>query len=69
MVIGFDLNLIERHELNVNLIHFDSNMTNPENYKYFNNFKVDVVGGFYAIDDVNNFKNIWKKLKKKIFLL
>lgn len=63
--IGFDMNLIERDELNVNLIHFDLNMTNPENYGYFNNFKVDVVGGFYAIDDINIFRNYLEKIKEK----
>ena len=46
----------KRDELRINLIHFDKNMTNGENYGYFNKFKVDVVGGFYAMDDVNIFK-------------
>lgn len=54
--IGFDMNLIKRDELKINLIHFDLNMTNGENYGYFNKFKVDVVGGFYAMDDVNILK-------------
>ena len=63
--IGFDMKLIERNELNVNLIHFDFNITNSENYEYFNNFKVDVVGGFYAIDDINIFKNYLEKIKEK----
>ena len=63
--IGFDMSLIKRNELNVNLIHFDSNMTNSENYEYFNNFKVDVVGGFYAIDDITIFRNYLEKIKEK----
>ena len=63
--IGFDMSLIKREELNVNLIHFDRNMTNFENYGYFNNFKVDVVGGFYAIDDINIFRNYLEKIKEK----
>ena len=63
--IGFDMSLIKRNELYVNLIHFDSNMTNSENYGYFNNFKVDVIGGFYAIDDINIFKNYLEKIKEK----
>ena len=63
--IGFDMNLIKRNELNVNLIHFDLNMTNSENYEYFNNFKVDVVGGFYAIDDINIFKKFLQKISEK----
>ena len=63
--IGFDMNLIKRNELNVNLIHFDFNITNAENYEYFNNFKVDIVGGFYAIDDIKFFKNYLEKIEKK----
>lgn len=63
--IGFDMNLIKRNELYVNLIHFDSNITNSENYEYFNNFKVDVVGGFYAIDDINIFRCYLEKIKEK----
>ena len=62
--IGFDINLIKRDELNINLIHFDLNMTNEENYGYFSNFKVDVVGGFYAIDDINILKKFLQKISK-----
>ena len=63
--IGFDLNLIKRDQLKINLIHFDYNMTNEENYKYFNKFKIDVVGGFYAIDDINIFKKFLLKISEK----
>ena len=63
--IGFDMNLIKRDELYVNLIHFDLKMTNNENYGYFNTFKVNVVGGFYAIDDLDIFKNYLEKIKEK----
>ena len=38
--IGFDMNLVKRDELYINLIHFDLAMTNPENYGYFNNLKL-----------------------------
>jgi len=40
-------------------------MTNRENYRYFNNFKVDVVGGFYAMDDINIFKKFLQKISEK----
>ena len=63
--IGFEFKLIKRNELNVNLIHFDKNMTNAENYKYYNTFKVDVVGGFLAIDDLNFFKGYLEVIKEK----
>lgn len=62
--IGFDMNLIKGDELKINLIHFDINMTNGENYGYFNKFKVDVVGGFYAMDDVNILKKFFKKISE-----
>ena len=39
------MSLIKRDELNVNLIHFDKNMTNSENYDFSNSFKIYVVGG------------------------
>ena len=63
--IGFDFNLLERDELHVNLIHFDSNMTNSENYGYFSNFKVDVVGGFQAIDDIEMLKKYLEVINTK----
>ena len=63
--IGFDMELIKRDEININLIHFDLNMTNGENYRYFNNFKVDVVGGFHAMDDINILKKLLAKIEKK----
>ena len=63
--IGFDMNLIKRDELKINLIHFDLNMTNGENYRYFNNFKVDIVGGFHAMDNINIFKKFLQKISEK----
>ena len=50
--IGFDWSLLKRDELHVNLIHFDYNITNKENYEYYNKFKVDVVGGYVAMDNL-----------------
>ena len=63
--IGFDLSLLKRDELNVNLIHFDLRMSNSENYGYYNNFKVDVVGGFQAMDDLEMFKKYLEVISKK----
>ena len=62
--IGFDVDLAERKELYINLIHFDSNMRNNENYEYYNNFKVDVVGDFFAIDDIGIFIKYLEQLKE-----
>ena len=63
--IGFDMSLIQRNELYINLIYFDSKMTNEENYIYFNNFKVDVVGGFHPIDDLNIFEKYLQAINNK----
>ena len=40
-------------------------MTNSENYGYYKKFKVDVVGGFYAIDDLDILKNYFEQIKDK----
>ena len=63
--IGFDLSLLKRNELNVNLIHFDLNLRSSENFEYYNHFKVDVVGGFIAIDNLGLLKLYLKEIKKK----
>ena len=63
--IGFDLSLLKRNELYVNLIHFDLNITNNENYKYYNKFKVDVVGGFQAIDNLDLLQRYLEAIKIK----
>ena len=66
--IGFDLSLIKRNELNVNIIYFDLNLTNKENYIYYNKLKIDVVGIFYAIDELEILKEYLEEnqLKNKI---
>ena len=63
--IGFDLSLLKRDRLYVNLIHFDLKMTNEENYKYFSKFKVDVIGGFHAMDDLEIFKQYLSAIENK----
>ena len=63
--IGFDLDLIKRDKLNINLIYFDLNMTNKENYDYYIKFKIDVVGGFHAIDDLDILIDYLESIKSK----
>ena len=63
--IGFDWNLLKRDELYVNLIHFDYNITNKENYGYYNKFKVDVVGGYLAMDNIYMLQKYLEALKIK----
>ena len=63
--IGFDWSLLKREELHVNLIHFDLNITNKENYAYYNKFKVDVVGGYIAMDNLIMLINYLEAIKNK----
>ena len=63
--IGFNQKLIKRDELYINLIYFDLQMTNKENYNYYINFKIDVVGGFHAIDDLDILKKYLEVINQK----
>jgi len=63
--IGFDLSLLKRNELYVNLIYFDENINNRENYRYYNNFNIDVVGGFQGIDKLDLFERYLEAIKIK----
>ena len=63
--IGFDLKLLKRKELYVNLIYFDTKMRNPENYRYYNDFKIDVVGGFHGMYDFQMFEKYLEVIKNK----
>ena len=62
--IGFDISLLKMDQLYINLIYFDLNLTKGEQYKYFSNFQLDVIGGFYAMDDLYIFEEYLKELKK-----
>ena len=64
--LGFDLSLLKRNELNVNLIHFDKYITVKENYTYYNIFKVNVVGGYIAMDNINILYQYLEAIKNNI---
>jgi len=51
-------------QLYVNLIYFDLNLKNREQYGYFSNFQIDVIGGFYAADSLDIFKEFLKETEK-----
>ena len=51
-------------QLYVNLIYFDLNLAKGEQYKYFSNFQLDVVGTFYAMDRLDIFEECLKELEK-----
>ena len=61
----FSLEGIERRKelFHLNLIHYDENMKNSENIDYYKRFKLNVVGGFHAIDNFEIFKKFMEKMK------
>ena len=61
----FIKNYLKRNELYINLIHFDLKMTKKDNYKYFNDFQIDIVGYFHAFDDLSILQNYLDKMKNK----
>ena len=58
-------NNLKENELNVNLIHFDLNMSNQQNYKYYTKFNINVIGDFKAIDDLSILVEYLNKIKYK----
>ena len=44
---------------------FDYNITNKENYGYYNKFKVDIVGGYLAMDNINMLQKYLETIKNK----
>ena len=61
----FSLEGIDRRKdlFYLNLIHYDENMKNSENIDYYKRFKLNVVGGFHAIDNFEIFKKFIEKMK------
>ena len=66
--IGFDPNevLKKREELKINLLYFDEKITKSnDSYDYYKQFKVNVVGGFFASDEIDIFKMYLDKMKEQ----
>ena len=57
--------LLPKNDLFVNMIYYNSQMANDENYIYYNLFKNDVIGEFFAIDNLEVFKKYLEKIKNK----
>ena len=49
---------IKRNPIYVNLLHFDENLTTEKNQNYYKYFKLNIVGGYFGINDFNRFKNL-----------
>ena len=47
---------IKKGDIYVNLIHYDKNMKNDENFEYYRYFCVKIMGGYYSFDDFNMLK-------------
>ena len=65
LTIGFDPDVIlkNREELKINLIYFDKKITKSNySYDYYKKFKVNVVGGFYASDEIDIFGQYLKEI-------
>ena len=55
---------VKKGELYVNLIHYDKNLRNNENIKYYRYFSVNVKGSYYSIDDFDILKLTLSKIKE-----
>ena len=65
--IGFDPDIVlkNREELKINLIYYDDQITKSnESYDRYKKFKVNVVGGFYASDEIDIFKKYLEEIQK-----
>ena len=65
LLIGFDPDIVlkNREELKINLIYFDKKLTQlNDSYDCYKKFKVNVVGGFYASDEIDIFKKYLDEL-------
>ena len=65
LLIGFDPEVVlkNREELKINLIYFDDKITKSnDSYDYYKRFKVNVVGGFYASDEIDIFEKYLKEI-------
>ena len=67
LLIGFDPDAVlkNREELKINLIYFDEKITKSnDSYDYYKRFKVNVVGSFYASDEIDIFKQYLEEIQK-----
>ena len=60
---------ISRNPLYINLLHYDDKLTNKENQNYYKYFKLNIVGGYYGINNLIMLHEYIKEIKNsKIFL-
>ena len=61
-IINFDK--VKKGELYVNLIHYDKNLRNNENIKYYRYFSINAKGSYYSIDDLDILKLTLSKIRE-----
>ena len=60
---------ISRNPLYINLLHYDDKLTNKENQNYYKYFKLNIIGGYYGINNLVMLHEYIKEIKNsKIFL-
>jgi len=60
---------IKRNPIFANLLHFDEMLTNKENQKYYKYFKLNIVGGYYGINNYDIFTKYIEAINNsKMFL-
>jgi len=60
---------IKRNPIFVNLLHYDEMLTNKENQKYYKYFKLNIVGGYYGINNFDIFTKYIEAINNsKMFL-
>ena len=55
---------VKKGDLYVNLIHYDKNMKNNENYEYYRYFSIKIIGDYNPFDDLNMVKLFLSKTKE-----
>ena len=58
---------VKKGELYINLIHYDIDLKNKQNIKYYRYFSVDTVGGYYPFDEFDMLKTFISKLNELSF--
>ena len=51
-------------DLYINLIHYDTNIKNEENFEYYRYFSINIIGNYYAFDDFDMIKLFISKLQQ-----
>ena len=53
---------VKKGKFHINLIHYDKNLKNEENIKYYRYFSINTIGGYYPFDNFDMLKTFITKL-------